>query len=104
MRWGCRVFVAVLVGLLGYSDCCAISYRHDVPQQDYFNLAANFPASGSVRAGGSLWCSGTLVAPNKVLTAAHQVRTLQMKKTQVRKQKIVVVQQELFWHCLQPVA
>ena len=49
----------------------AISIRHDVPEQEYFDLAAQFPAAGSVRRNNGLWCSGSLVAPDKVLTAAH---------------------------------
>jgi len=47
----------------------AVVYRHDVAAADYMALAAQFPAVGEVAIGGT----GTLVAPNKVLTAAHVV-------------------------------
>jgi hypothetical protein len=57
--------------VVGVVESSAISIRHDVPEQDYFDLAGQFPAAGSVRRNNGRWCSGSLVAPDKVLTAAH---------------------------------
>ena len=73
MRFAIRILSVSLLGLVAgiVAESSAISIRHDVPEQDYFDLAAQFPAAGSVRLLNGLWCSGSLVAPNKVLTAAH---------------------------------
>jgi hypothetical protein len=72
MRFVIRVVIAaLLVGLLSHVNCSAISIRHDVAQQQYFDLAAEFPAAGAVIRNGGIYCSGSLVAPDKVLTAAH---------------------------------
>jgi V8-like Glu-specific endopeptidase len=51
-----------------------ISIRHDRDESLYLAAAANFPAVGGVYWGGGLWGSGTLIAPNYVLTAAHIVK------------------------------
>lgn len=65
------LFVSMLVFvLLTFSRSAeAVVYRHDIAEADYVALAAQFPAVGQVAGGGT----GTLVAPNKVLTAAHVV-------------------------------
>lgn len=62
--------LAFVVIVLGFSHSAeAVVYRHDVADADYAALAGLFPAVGQVAGGGT----GTLVAPNKVLTAAHVV-------------------------------
>jgi hypothetical protein len=71
MRLSLKSYLSLLLVALCTSHLPAISIRHDVPQSEYFDLAAQFPAAGSVRLNNGLWCSGTLVAPDKVLTAAH---------------------------------
>ena len=64
--------VTALAVALGPVRVGAISIRHDVPPQDYFALASNYPAVGRVDLDGvGAWCTGSLVAPDKVLTSAH---------------------------------
>ena len=57
------------------SDTMAIFIRHDVPVAHYSALAtrAEFQAAGylGIPGSGGSSCSGTLVAPDKFLTAAH---------------------------------
>ena len=61
------------VTLAGGTNAHAISIRHDVPASEYFALANQFTATGRLDEGGGALCSASLVAPNKVLTAAHCV-------------------------------
>ncbi len=74
-----KAFVNLILGIAtcvvaAFSgQAAAISIRHDVPEADYFNLAAQFPAVGRIDDEFGALCSGTLVAPDKVLTAAHCV-------------------------------
>ena len=63
---------------LGVQDAGAGTIRHDVPDQDYTNLAAQpqFASVGRLDitdAGNSYIASGTLIDPYWVLTAAHNV-------------------------------
>ena len=70
MRKVTVLFSMLIFVLLAFSGSAeAVVYRHDVAEADYAALAARFPAVGQVAGGGT----GTLVAPNKVLTAAHVV-------------------------------
>ncbi|NEQ04386.1 MAG: S1 family peptidase [Moorea sp. SIO3F7] len=48
----------------------AVAMRHDTPEARYLELGARFSAVGFLRGAGG---SAVLVAPNKVLTAAHVV-------------------------------
>lgn len=65
--------LAVSIVCLLLSSSHAISVRHDRNIADYNALAAQFPATGYFGTTGGHFCTGTLVAPNKVLTAAHCV-------------------------------
>ena len=51
----------------------AITIRDDAPEDDYADLAAQFPAVGyfGIVNSGSSFCTGVLVAPDKVLSSAH---------------------------------
>lgn len=63
-----HTFITVLAfSLLITSQARGITRRHDVDVSHYRSLAAQFPAVGQVAQS----CSGTLVASDKVITAAH---------------------------------
>ena len=62
---------SILFLLLGALPSSAISYRHDVAEQDYLDLAAPYDAVGRVAFGGA--GTGTLVSTTQILTAAHVV-------------------------------
>ena len=66
-----RILLPLLLAITASAECRAISIRHDIPEQDYFNLAAEFPAAGSLFRQGGQFCTASLVAPDKILTAAH---------------------------------
>lgn len=72
-RTGCAAAVVVAMTFALGASSLAISVRHDVPEQDYFDLADQFPAVGRIDDGSFLRCTATLVQPDKVLTAAHCV-------------------------------
>ena len=66
--------ISATTGVLGtWTSAHAISIRHDVPASEYFALANQFTATGRLDEGGGALCSASLVAPDKVLTAAHCV-------------------------------
>ena len=67
-----RVFFAVAWALGGFGSLEAVSIRHDVAEAAYFDLAASFGAVGTFGSGGAA-CTGTLVSPTHILTAAHCV-------------------------------
>lgn len=66
-------FALLLTALIFWvSTTQAIVIRHDVDDSFYTDLASNFNAVGRLAFnGGGGFCSGTLVATNKVLTASH---------------------------------
>lgn len=67
-------FVAMFATLIVANQASAISVRHDRAVALYNNLGAQFPATGYFgTVGAGQFCTGTLVAPNKVLIAAHCV-------------------------------
>lgn len=53
------------------SESQAIVTRHDVPEQQFINLATRYPAAVSVRPANGWGAEGTLIGPRWVLTAAH---------------------------------
>lgn len=60
--------------LLLWQPARAISFRDDVPADEYLALAQQFPMVGAFAGEGEFeGCTATLVAPDKALTAAHCV-------------------------------
>ncbi len=65
------IILCILGALAGLpASARASTIRHDRSDSLYLNLAAQYPASGLVRKSGTLG-SGTLIAPDWVLTAKH---------------------------------
>lgn len=72
VRWAVLVLAALLLAPL--RPASAITRRDDRDDSLYTALAGNYAAVGTVLANGSSFGTGTLIAPNYVLTAAHVVR------------------------------
>ncbi len=72
VRWGTLVLAALL--LAPVRPTSAITRRDDRADSLYTALASNYAAVGTVLANGSSFGTGTLIAPNYVLTAAHVIR------------------------------
>lgn len=73
VRWGLGVQIAVLVAIL--QPAAAITRRADRDDSLYTDLAATYTNVGSILANSTSFGSGTLIAPNYVLTAAHVIGT-----------------------------
>jgi hypothetical protein len=72
VRWGILILAALLLAPL--RSASAITRRDDRTDSLYTALASNYAAVGTVLASGSSFGTGTLIAPNYVLTAAHVIR------------------------------
>lgn len=65
--------IAVVCAVFRPAPAAAIYIRHDVALSDYVALASDplYAATGYLRTAGGEFCTGTLVAPTLVLSAAH---------------------------------
>ena len=74
---GAIAAIASLAALISARTAQAIYIRHDTPVALYnaLALAPQFQAAGYLGTVGAVtsFCSGTLIAPDKFLTAAHCV-------------------------------
>jgi hypothetical protein len=61
----------VLVGLLGLLGCKSTSDKSAIPQVLQGKPDTTDPAVVALRMGGNYYCTGTIVGPKLVLTAAH---------------------------------
>ncbi len=76
IRFGLRLScLALLMMYWVPAPANAILMRHDVAEQNYFDIGAAFPAVGRVALNGGAHCTGQLVTASLVLTAAHCVDT-----------------------------
>jgi V8-like Glu-specific endopeptidase len=64
--------IGLAVLFVGAGSASAITMRGDVPEQQYFDLAAPLDAVGRIYTNGTVG-SGTLVSSTQFLTAAHVV-------------------------------
>lgn len=71
--WMTRASFVVMLFFALHSTAGAISIRHDVDEQHYTSLAETFGAVGRIQVQSGVSCTGTLVSPTRVLTAAHCV-------------------------------
>lgn len=73
-QWLSATLSLILGAFLVSTSAQAIVIRHDVADANYLALGNNYSAVGQLATtSGSGFCTGTLVAANKVLTASHCV-------------------------------